>query len=363
MNKTKSIMLTTITVMIMLISVIVPGNYVGANPVPPPPHLAVNIESRIENAHPGQEILVDIEMSLLTTQGWTTASFNVHYDHTRLELLPYRTSLSGFNTWVGSNWNDPWMIAGASVWAEPAFENPGNVLVVFNIMGIGAIPFPATITLRFIVHDNAPSGEALVSWTPGNASAIINTTPIQNTRLSFAPPTSESFTRITISPQPHLALNIDSQVSHASPGQEILVSIDISLLTELGWSTAIFDIHYDRTRLELIPYDTTRPYWLPSFWIGSNITDNWRQGGGPDINPATYQGPGNIWSARIGIFSANARAIPYSAYMTLRFRVIDNAPAGEALISWTPFGATTNYGVAIFFAPPSSESYAHVTIS
>jgi len=336
---------------VMLASMPLHAVSVGASQIPPPPHLAGNLETQITYAHAGDEFVVNFDLSLLTTQGWTTADLFIHYDSGVLELIPY--SINSFwgdtwEVWVGTNTQAPWrIISNAGAVVRPS----GDIIVGIMANMFAPMPFPVTLSFRFKVIADAPVGMTTISWTPFSASSW------GAGILTFAPPTNENFAHIMISP--HLQINLEVQTVQANPGQEILVDIDMTLLTEQGWGSALFELHYDKTRLELIPYITV-PFVS---WFGGNGM----LGVLPVINLNIDTGCESVRTARINFVSAQTMNNTNGVFATLRFRVIDNAPAGEALISWTPLDAAAlspNLGIIpIYFAPSTSVSYTSVTIN
>jgi len=366
MKKTKNKMLALMIAIIMLVSMVLPVVPLGAGAVPPPPHIGINMEASVAEVQPGQEITVDLDMTLLTDLGFRIVIFWLHYDYTRLELIPY--SQGAFTSWVGIDFNDWWVMMGgrASISRDnPHIGDPRDVLVSISSGQVN--PFPAALTLRFRVLDNAPAGEAVISWTPHDAATMVYLPDnIFATGMVFADPTPESYARVTVRhypAPPHIAINMEASVAEAQPGQEITVELDMTMLTDLGFRTVLFWLHYDYTRLELIPYSQG----AFTNWVGIDFNAWWvMMGGRASVfrgNPLT----GNPRDIHVSVTSGQVN--PFPATITLRFRVLDNAPAGEAVIRWTPRDAATMiylpnniFATGMVFADPTPESYARVMI-
>ena len=161
---------------------------------------------------------------------------------------------------------------------------------------------------------------------------------------------------------PHLAVNLEARTENINRGQYVYVDIDMTVLTAFGWERAYFDIYFDRTKLELVPYSN-----VPMRWVGFNMEDEWFLMGGniPVItNHSTLGRPARIRLSDSSFMIPNTSTV----YVTLRFRVLNNASIGETLIKWAPFGAAVwhpinNQAETLYFAPPTLGSFARVMIN
>jgi len=209
MKKTRCKVMAITMAMTMLFGVLLPYMAVGANAVSPSPHLLVNLESRMDIVGPGQEILVDIEMCVLSQAGWTSILFDIYYDNTKLEWIAYDPSLPFVLGFIGRDQNQQWVQMFGRVSTNQTSNQIANNLsrrrIAFGIIGDHRV-FPAetvTVTLRFRVLDNAAPGETVIRWVPpfyGHAFLPDATHPNPFGNLYFAPPTPESYTQVMIAP-------------------------------------------------------------------------------------------------------------------------------------------------------------------
>ena len=357
MKKTKRKMLSYMMALVMLFIMVFSTTLISAE-FPPPPHLALNLEPSEVEFVPGQEFTVEANLMFLSANAWSAVSFNLQYDPTMVELIPYMICPWGTTRWAVFDSTAPWESV-ASLSINPIeFGVSGNVRVNLQMHNAAwsSLPVLPTVTFRFRVLDYA-SGETLIRWMPNSWGAFVTTSPSpwQTESLFFAEPTIETYAHILI---PHLGVNLESRVENASPGDEFLVDIELYLLTELSWNIAYLNIFYDRTRLELIPY------FSPSLYVGTNPNDPWRiVGGSTNGFLQAYQGYGDVWMATIVL--SNIIQNPFTATVTLRFRVRCDATAGDALISWAPaaFGASAWCETLMRYALPTPESFTSVTIN
>jgi len=171
--------------------------------LPPPPHFVWNAETPVSSAVSGDEIVVSFEMEFLTSQGWGATQIFVDYDSDVLELIPY--GYCPFFLGVGVErllWFDrgPWY-GGSNVISNIGgyWYQPGRIsfIVMSSFMDI---PYPITMSFRFRVRDNAPSGMTTVSWEPLHAISFgprPDGTWV-NENLTVVQPTEDCFVHVMI---------------------------------------------------------------------------------------------------------------------------------------------------------------------
>ena len=200
MKKTKSKTVSIVIAIIMLVSAMLPAMHLGAGIIPPP-HLAASMQAREAYAEPGQEIVVEFEKSVLTAQGWTATTHFISYDSTRLELISTGTWPAVID-WTQHELIPFWILMGGRAYINPTHPEvggdvPGTAWLLISRGGLGTVTASATVELRFRVLDNAPAGEAFISWAPIRALADHPTTPfILN--LVYATPAEEVYTSVMI---------------------------------------------------------------------------------------------------------------------------------------------------------------------
>ena len=365
MGKLKKKTLAIIMAMTMLFSMVTSAIHISAELTPP--HLSVNLTPSEVNLVPGQEFTVEVSAEFLTADAWSEVALFLHYDYTQIEIIPYLTTPVG-SLWVGIDPNALWrcMFIQTSIMFNPrVWGNSGHVSIRFFSL-FDANPHPPSATLRFRVLEDAVIGETLIRWEPITAWVWTSPLPLSHSmNLYFAEPSVETYARVMIAPQ--IAVNLESQAANLSPGDEFLVYVELTTLTEVGWNMAHIAVYYDRTRLEIIPYSMS-PYPRPHTYVGFRGDNLWRIfGGGLFFNPRPLSNHecDDIWMVSM-LFDANLAEITFPATVAIRFRVREDAEAGNAFIGWAPSiaGAVTPSvpAEAMYFTIPTLESFASVTI-
>jgi len=356
--RSKSKLIGIVLAIVMLASVPLHSMFVGASELPPPPHFEWLSETQTTYAQEGDEIVISFEKDFLTSQGWNSAGIFFYYDSDVLELIPYGYCPFFLNwgvenlQWIGIDIFAPWYgRANVLTNAGGSWRTPGQIS--FNVMGSGTddIPYSITMSLRFKVIEDAPIGMTTVSWRV-TSSASWERLPngqLNIRTLQVVQPTNECFVHVmiiapgAIPPPPHFVWNVDTQVTSAISGDEIVVSFDMEFLTSQGWNSTQIILNYDSDVLELIPYGYCQ--FMQNFgvnhllWIGRDFLDPWYGHVNilTNVGGAWYQ-PGQISFIAMGRSTAD---INYPIQISFRFRVRDNAPSGMTTISWNPHSASS----------------------
>ena len=326
------------------------------------PMIAVTTAAHVDTANSGDEFMVHTTIEWREEAagdiGWVMAGFNLHYDSTRLELIPQNELAPPgfpFPVWAVLHFESfpMWPVVHGNI---TVIRHLGRVLVIADTRSSPTFE-NATISFRFRVRDDAPSGEALISHTvSGNPAGIRSGTWGPSHSMPYAPTNPlTDFARVEIF-TPMLAMNAAARVNTASPGDEFVVDITIEWLPTagpIGWTNAGFRIYYDSTRLELIPY--AGPWWVVPH---------------PDSTPL-----GPILHSHLPQYGRINFIVPTFNWMpafddgiiSTRFRVRDDAPSGEAWINYVTLGAAGNevgeLSIDMPFRPPNPPTdFARVSV-
>jgi len=157
-----------------------------------------------------------------------------------------------------------------------------------------------------------------------------------------------------------VGFNIVPRERQARQGDLVYVDLTMSLLEEViaqgqGWTSAVFEVKYDSTRLEAVAA------------YGSSLM-------APDpFHPFAQQMAVPLDNETIRIMFSSPINIMSDITVTFMFRVLDDAEDGEAIITWAPvsaFGGTPISGVCpvtgmiiiVTYREPSFDDYGLIWI-
>ncbi|MCL2392467.1 MAG: BspA family leucine-rich repeat surface protein [Oscillospiraceae bacterium] len=196
-----------------------------------------------------------------------------------------------------------------------------------------------------------------------------------NLMLRIGNAVSEPFTLTIFDSRPELDFTITPRQATAAQGDYILVDVRMDVLRDVPWRAVRFGLHYDSTRLELVPYSNEHRVGIRGDWnTGMNLSSN--------FEPLTDMGfefanipatPTGFRSAIFLTYHENAVDVTYAPMeIVLRFRVLDDAPDGIAGIRWWSnsrgdaitrdhdFPLRGNRGM--YIARPQAESFGRIMI-
>jgi len=123
-----------------------------------PPDLTITLAPSTASATHQDEFTVEVAVTPRAGQAWTSIAFGVRYDTTRLEWIQYDPAGAFGPVNLGVPAGAPW---------TATMGQHANGQILLNIMNPAAIniPVPGVVIFRFRVRDNAPIGNATVSWS------------------------------------------------------------------------------------------------------------------------------------------------------------------------------------------------------
>jgi len=132
-------------------------------PLPPGPHLGLDLESRVYSAMPGQEFVIDVDISFLNIDVWGQVYFYLYFDHTVVELIRYSSA-----SFASRDWTMGWVQAGGIVMHTPIA--PGVAYIGIATGDGENVPHEISFGLRFRILDTTPLGENIeIRWSPYGA--------------------------------------------------------------------------------------------------------------------------------------------------------------------------------------------------
>jgi len=227
--------------------------------------------------------------------------------------------------------------------ARVSINPPTTHTVTFELHG-GWAPagFPGVFDSQTVIDGETATTPPVEPVRRGDNYKFIgwSTDLVGGTLFDFSTPITENtllHAQWTQLIAPMLEMNTEARVGTATPGDEFVVDITIEVLEEagsLGWTLMAFQIYYDSTRLELIPYrmvGNIHPQWA----LFHQYSHPFAQWGFLGVNPQPQLG-------RVHFLVETFQMLPIvyndgfgDGIMSIRFRVRDDAPAGEAVISYS----------------------------
>lgn len=346
---------------------------ITAMAAPTQPAYTVNIVPRVTAvSYPG-EVALDIHISRLPYAdnfgphgiGWFAFHFDLYFDHTRFEPIPYlpggnihALAASDFSTWLDVN-GSPVHQPGVLTRLSPgAVQNPaGTLRVMLESFDEQIVMTDVVVHLRFRVLPGARMGNALFSWgnAPGGVGARCPLSPRGHNMhsLRIYGPCDTNFGIVNVlaagtPTQPTHNINIVPRVTDVRYPDEVALDIYISRLPYadsfgnygIGWFAFHFDLYFDETRFEPIPYSAGGNRYT----LAESDFDTWLDVNGfpvrnvnlhTRLNPIGGGNPNGTIRVMLDLF--NEHIVMTDVVVHLRFRVIETASAGnDVLFSWGP---------------------------
>jgi len=335
---------------------------VAAAPPTQPTHSIDITPQAIDVSYPGYaELTVNITRTDYGNNygthgiGWLELFFNIHFDHTRFEPVPFATvygireyASSDLSTWLDVNG------APARNSRISAGHLPGSGVIrvrlnvdsgIFNSSSTPVMS-DVVVNLRFRVRENAALGNNIpFSWQPpfmiGNTLRCPFRTSLFDLHHSRIDGLENRGNVNVVPPRTHKVNIVPNTTTVSRPGY---VDIDIHIMRlpcadnfgnyGMGWVDFGIDVYFDDTRFELVSHGPGPGRYVVSdfnTWISPN--------GWPIASPQLLSsfpmgtnGTFRIWA----MDGSGQRPVMSDIVLHLRFRVLENATPGNAVFSWGP---------------------------